>query len=82
MSIVASRIVELSIWKLDLDPDGYVRLRALLALRSDAAQTPVLARTLALQVRPTTTETPALVAAMSSLLGQLADEIAGSLQAQ
>ena len=82
LSLRAARVVELSIAKLDLDLDGYLRLRALLVIRSDAAQTPVQARTIALSARPTTRELPRLVAAMSGLLGQLADEIAGSLRTE
>jgi len=81
MSIHASRVVELSISKLELDADGYVRLKALLALRSDTGQAPALTRTLTLQARPSSSETPALVDTMSGLVGLLANEIAGALKA-
>jgi uncharacterized lipoprotein YmbA len=82
LSLRAAHVVELSIGKLDLDPDGYLRLRALLLVRSEAVQTPVRARTVTLSTRPATTELPGLVAAMSRLLGELADDIARSLRAE
>jgi uncharacterized lipoprotein YmbA len=81
MSIHASRLVELSIWKFDLDVDGYVRLKALLALRSDDAGVAAVTRTVSLQARPASEGLNGLVDAMSRLLGLLADEIAGSLDA-
>ena len=80
MSIRAARFVELSIWKFDLDADGYVRLKALLALRSEAGDVPTVTRTVNLQARPGV-GLHGQVDAMSRLLGLLADEIVGSLDA-
>jgi uncharacterized lipoprotein YmbA len=79
LSIPASTVVELAIGKFDLDQDGAVHLNALTLVRGSGQQA---TRAIALQARPVTSETGAVVAAMSGLLGQLADEIATILMAR
>jgi uncharacterized lipoprotein YmbA len=77
LSVEPTSVVELGVRKFDLDADGFVRLKALLVVRSGAGQS---ARAVALQARPKTSETSDLATSMSDLLGQLADEIAGALR--
>jgi uncharacterized protein len=79
LSIPASTVVELAIGKFDLDQDGTVHLNALTSVRGSGRQA---TRAIALQARPVTSETGAVVATMSRLLGQLADEIATILMAR
>lgn len=79
LSIQAATVVELVIRKFDLASDGLVHLNVLWSVRG-AGQTS--ARAVALQARPASTETGAIVATMSRLLGQLADEIASELLAR
>jgi uncharacterized lipoprotein YmbA len=80
LTVQASAVVELVIRKFDLGADGYVHLNVLWSLRG-AGQTST--RASALQARPVTpTDTGAIVAAMSGVLGQLADEIANELLAR
>jgi uncharacterized protein len=73
LSLEPSTVVELAIRKFDLGSDGYVHLNVLASVRG-AGQT--TAHAFALQARPAATDTGAMVAAMSNLLGQLADELA------
>jgi uncharacterized lipoprotein YmbA len=79
LSIQASTVIELALWKFDFGPDGAVHLDGLASVRS-AGQPQT--RAIKLQARPVTTETGAVVAAMSQLLGQLADELATTLVAR
>jgi uncharacterized lipoprotein YmbA len=79
LSIQASTVIELAIRKFDLSSDGNVHLNALWSLRG-AGQPATHA--VALQARLATTDTGAVVAAMSGLLGQLADEITSALLAR
>jgi uncharacterized protein len=79
LSLQPATVVELVIRKFDLAADGFVHLRVLWSVRG-AGQTS--AQAVALQARPAATDTAAIVAAMSGLLGQLADEIASTLQAR
>ena len=72
LSLQADTVIELLFRKFDLANDGNVHLNALWSIRS-AGQTTT--HTAELQARPTTTETGPTVAAMSTLLGQLADKI-------
>jgi uncharacterized lipoprotein YmbA len=76
LSIQAPTVVELAIWKFDLDPDGSIHLDALTSIRSQGQPS---TRAIALRARPATPDTNAVVAAMSQLLGQLADDIATAL---
>jgi uncharacterized protein len=78
LSVQATTVVEIVVQKFDLGPDGYVHLNALASVRS-AGQSST--RAVALRARPATTATGAVVAAMSRLLGQLADDIADALLA-
>ena len=74
LAIQSTAVVELVIRKFDLGADGYVHLNAIWSTRGLGA------RAADLKVRPVTTEdTGAIVAAMSGVLGQLADEIAAAL---
>lgn len=80
LTVQTTTAVELVIRKFDLGADGYVHLNVLASVRSGGQSTP---RAIALQARPTsTTDTDAIVAAMSGLLGQLADELANVLVAR
>lgn len=79
LSLQPSIVVELVIRKFDLGADGYVHLNVLWSMRGAGQSS---ARTVALQARPAASETGAIVAAMSGLLGQLADEIASALPAR
>jgi uncharacterized lipoprotein YmbA len=79
LSLRAATVIELSLWKFDLGPDGAVHLDALAALRGAGEPTTHAIR---LQARPVTTDTGAVVAVMSQLLGQLADQLATALIAR
>lgn len=79
LSLRATTIIELAIWKLDLGADGDVHLSALWTIHGGDQWT---TRESALRARPATTETSAIVGAMSHLLGQLADDIASALLAR
>jgi uncharacterized protein len=76
LSIQAGAVVELVIRKFDFGTDGYVHLNAIASVRREGKPS---TRALALQARPVATDTGSVVAAMSNLLGQLADEIANAL---
>ena len=78
LSIQATTIIELVVRKFDADDDGSVHLNVLWSIRS-AGQTTT--RTSSLHARPAALDTAPTVAAMSTLLGQLADEIASTLLA-
>lgn len=82
LSLQADAVIELAVWKFDLDRDGLVRLDSLASLRWQHGQAPTSTRTIALQARPAALTTDAVVSAMSSLLGQLADELAAALVAR
>lgn len=79
LSLQATTVVELVIRKFDLGSDGFVHLSAFWSVRG-AGQ--AATHSSALQVRPAATNTAAIVSAMSTLLGQLADEIAKALPAR
>jgi uncharacterized protein len=79
LSLQASTVVELAIWKFDLDRDGSVHLDALAVVRGSGRE---VTHAITLRARPASTDTSAVVAAMSNLLGQLADEISTALIAQ
>jgi uncharacterized lipoprotein YmbA len=76
LSIQSSTVVEVLLRKFDLASDGHVYLNALWLIRS-AGQTTTHSATL--KIKPTTTETAPTIAAMSALLGQLADKITTTL---
>lgn len=73
LTVHAGTVIELMIQKFDLAFDGRVHLHVLWSVRG-ARQSSTHA--LQLQSRPIEADTDAIVAAMSRLLGQLADEIA------
>jgi uncharacterized lipoprotein YmbA len=79
LSMQASSVIELALWKFDLGADGNVHLDALASVRG-AGQSST--RAITLQARPVTTDTGAVVEVMSRLLGQLADAVADTLVAR
>lgn len=81
LSLQPSAVIELAIRKFDLDPDGSVRLKALVVVRWQRTDAAPVTRAVELRAQPTAADTGGVVAAMSSLLGQLADEIATDLVA-
>jgi uncharacterized protein len=76
LSLQPATVVELVIRKFDLAADGSVHLNVLWSVRGAGQAS---ARATALEARPSSNETGAVVAAMSGLLGQLADEITKTL---
>ncbi|MBN8891859.1 MAG: hypothetical protein BGP12_05265 [Rhodospirillales bacterium 70-18] len=70
-------VLEVNVQRLDADANGEVVLLAQVALRRDGGRAPPATRTLRLTARPAAAGTADLVAAMSALLGQLADAVAG-----
>jgi uncharacterized lipoprotein YmbA len=79
LSLEPTTVVELAIRKFDLSSDGYVHLNVLASIRVAGRSA---AHAFSLQARPAATDTGAIVAAMSNLLGQLADELAKVLLAR
>lgn len=79
LSLQATAAVELVIRKFDLGSDGYVHLNVLWSVRGAGQPTTHIST---LQAKPASTNTSAVVATMSSLLGQLADEVAQALLAR
>lgn len=71
--------IELNVQRFDLRPDGHVSLLAQVAL-SGLRRKRGLTRTFRLDTAPSSASTTDLVAAMSRLLGQLADGIAAMLR--
>ncbi len=68
--------VEVDVRRFDVDDSGEVVLHAEVALQVGASHAVTTSRGLTLRERPRAATTPALVGAMSDLLGQLADRIA------
>lgn len=77
LSLQASTVIELAITKFDLGRDGLVHLDGLASVRGEGAQPTT--RMFALQTQPVGVDTGATVAAMSDLLGQLADALSSAL---
>ena len=75
ISAAADATVEINIQRLDEDTTGAVALVAQVAVSGRRAAT----RNVTLAVRPATTGTGGMVAAMSVAVGQLADAVAGML---
>ena len=75
ISTRADATVEINLQRFDLDRDGAVLLAAQIAVDGKR----VVSRSVRFTVRPADAATGALVAAMSSALGQLADTVAGML---
>lgn len=79
LSMQASTVVELALWKFDLGADGSVHLNALASVRGAGQPS---TRAITLQARPVTNDTGAVVDVMSRLLGQLADAVADTILAR
>jgi uncharacterized protein len=77
ISADASVTVEMDVQRFDLDPSGVVVLLAEIAVRRGQGYDPASTHSLRLTARPTADGTPELVTAMSGLVGQLADAVAG-----
>jgi uncharacterized lipoprotein YmbA len=72
----ASLILEINVQRLDADANGDVVLMAQVALRRDGSKAAPRTSTERFTARPQGTDTAALVATMSQLIGQLTDRIA------
>ena len=81
ISAEANATVELDVQRFDADASGQVTLLAQVAISRGRARSNVVARTVRLSATPAGPSTPELVAAMSTVLGQLADEVASLLRA-
>ncbi len=73
--------VEVDIRRLDIGKDGAVNLVAEVAIERGDMHVPTGTRAVRLEQKPDAEGTPALVGAMSDLLGKLADEIATLVRA-
>lgn len=74
--------IEIDVPRFDLGTNGRVVLRAQVAVsRAHNGRAAPRTRTVQVEVTPAATGTPALIAAMSQALGQLADAIAAMLRA-
>ncbi len=80
ISADASATVELDVQRFDLDESGQVVLLAQVAVRWGFGHDAAGARSLRLTARPVGNGTPELVMAMSRLVGQLADAVAGMVR--
>ena len=76
ISVDPSATVELDVQRFDLDAGGLVVLLAQVAVEQGRSHDPSATRSLRLTVQPAGASTPQLVAAMSDVLGQLADQVA------
>lgn len=76
LSVDASATVELDIQRFDLDVSGIVVLQVQAAVEKGRSHDPVGTRSLRLTLAPASPATTDLVAAMSTLVGQLADALA------
>jgi uncharacterized lipoprotein YmbA len=79
ISADATLRVELDVLRFDLDASGTVVLLAQVAVQR--GHDPAATRSLQLTARPAGDGTPELVTAMSGLVGQLADAVAGMVRA-
>jgi uncharacterized lipoprotein YmbA len=77
----AEATVEVDVRRFDVGDGGEVSLVAEVALEKGDMHVPAGTRAVNLKQAPTGAGTPALVSAMSELLGKLADEIAGLVRA-
>ena len=73
--------VEIDLQRFDAGTDGQVVLLAQAATSRGSGRGPSQARTIRLAVSPTGPTTTDLVAALSTALGQMADQVAGMLRA-
>jgi uncharacterized lipoprotein YmbA len=77
ISVDPAATIELDIQRFDLDASGIVVLQAQVAVEPGRSHDPVGTRSIRLTLPPASDSTSDLVGAMSALLGQLADQIAG-----
>ncbi len=75
-------VLEIDVQRLDADATGNVVLLAQVAIQHDDATRPTAANEVRLTIRPAGARTTDLVAAMSTVLGQFADEVARKLVTQ
>ena len=81
ISVDPAATVELDVQRFDLDASGVVVLLVQVAVEQGMRHDPVATRSLRLTAQPATTATPDVVGAMSTTLGQLADQVAAMLRA-
>lgn len=81
ISVDADSTVEMDIQRFDLDASGRVVLLAQVAVRSGRNHASASSRSIRLTISPSDTSTAALVGAMGTLIGQLADAVADMLRA-
>jgi uncharacterized lipoprotein YmbA len=81
ISVDPAATVELDVQRFDLDATGVVVLLVQVAVEQGMRHDPVATRSLRLTAQPATTATPDVVGAMSTTLGQLADQVAAMLRA-
>jgi uncharacterized lipoprotein YmbA len=79
ISAAPDRVVEMDIQRFDAGADGAIVLLAEVAVRGEGASATFGAHTVRLSARPGGPGTAAQVAAMSAVLGQLADAVVGML---
>ncbi len=80
ISVDAAATVELDVQRFDLDTSGVVVLLVQVAVEQSRNHDAAATRSLRETVTPTGTGTPQLVAAMSTALGQMADQVADMLR--
>jgi uncharacterized lipoprotein YmbA len=71
--------IEIDVQRFDTSADGDVTLIAALAIEQGRGHVPLRARTLTLTQRPSQSNAAGLAAAMSALLGQVADQVASDI---
>ena len=81
ISVDADATVEVDLQRLEVDPSGEVTLVADVAVERGQAHTASASRAVNLKKSPSAAGTPGLVAAMSDLVGELADQITALLRA-
>ncbi len=77
ISVDPAATIELDIQRFDLDASGIVVLQAQVAVEQGRNHDPAGTRSIRLTMPPASDSTSDLVAAMSALIGQLADAVAG-----
>ena len=80
ISVDPSATVELDIQRFDLDQAGAVIMQVQVAVQRGRSHDPEFTNSLRLTATPASAATPDVVAAMSQVLGQLADTVAASLR--
>lgn len=79
ISTPANTILEIDVERFDADASGQVVLLAQVAIRHDDTHAPAAARTIRLTATPDGGSTAQLAAALSGLIGQLADQVSTML---